>query len=99
MLLPPPLGIVLGDLLMDRRGEGVLLLPLSPPPLLALFLEAALLLRGVEEDCSPLSCVVVGDDLAMMVYQVFYGKLFTLAHFSFSRGGVFLQEVFLQSRL
>ena len=66
MLLLPPLGIVLGDLLVDRRGEGVLLpLPPPPPPLLALFLEATLL-GGVEEDCS-LFCVVVGDDLAMMV--------------------------------
>ena len=65
--MPPLLGIVLGDFLVDRRGEGVLLLPLPPPPpLLALFLEAAALLRGVKEDCS-LFCVVVGDDLAMMV--------------------------------
>jgi hypothetical protein len=55
----------LGDFLVDRRGEGVLLLPLPPPPLL-LFLEAVLL-RGVEEDCS---LFLGGDgvvDLAMMV--------------------------------
>lgn len=59
------MGIVLGDfLVVDRRGEGVLLLPLLP-----LFLEAELL-RGVEEDCSPLF-LLRGDgvvDLAMVVY-------------------------------
>jgi hypothetical protein len=80
LLLPLLLGIVLGDFLVDRRGEGVLL-PLPPPPLLLLLFLGAALLRGVEEDCSPLFCVVVGDDLAMMVYQVFYGKLFYFGSF------------------